>query len=623
MSLAFGVLLTVVQAGDRYVDSWSPRFGMPTPVTLRVPYGPRLVRDRSTGRAQFHYRDQRTIVGRGTTLHRDDEAHQTAYLFALDQRPPQWPRLFGILVIGFTLAMALTGYMRNFGQNRLRLLRTQAGLLLGMIALAVGAKALLLFTALSPYWIPISVVPLSLATVFDRRTALVAGPVLAFLVATLAQFDLIVLCILLARSVTATLAYWDRRRPRQVVTSGFVAGLSAVAFYVAVVVTFEGNFDLLADVFRGLDSQTLAVCGGGAAGGLLAAVLRPSAERLLGNVPRERLLELQDLSQPLLMLLARKAPGTYEHSRAMANLAEQAASSIGADALLTRVGAYYHDLGKSAQPKYFVENQEPGENSPHDGWDPEESAKAIMAHVVVGTRILREGGIPESVVEFAYTHHGTQVVEFFWNRCLDQGNPKELTEDDFRYPGMRPQTRETAILMLVDSIEAASRTIDPPAREQFEHLVQRIAFTKLRSGQLDECGLTLSELRIVSNRVTDALVNMNHHRIRYPWQVAQAEEFGVPHRAMLAADTRLDADDTGATAPARVNPPGATGSSGSAANEVQREPGDATPSPQPSHSRSSVRGAQTGEAEAIPGSDDDRSNGTPAGDSPPAGTVRK
>jgi putative nucleotidyltransferase with HDIG domain len=340
-------------------------------------------------------------------------------------------------------------------------------------------------------------------------------------------------------------------------------------------------------------------------------------------VPRERLLELQDLSQPLLMLLARKAPGTYEHSRAMANLAEQAASSIGADALLTRVGAYYHDLGKSAQPKYFVENQEPGENSPHDGWDPEESAKAIMAHVVVGTRILREGGIPESVVEFAYTHHGTQVVEFFWNRCLDQGNSKELTEDDFRYPGMRPQTRETAILMLVDSIEAASRTIDPPAREQFEHLVQRIAFTKLRSGQLDECGLTLSELRVVSNRVTDALVNMNHHRIRYPWQVAQAEEFGVPHRAMLAADTRLDADDTGATAPARVNQPGATGSSGSAANDVQREPGDATPSPQPSHSRSSVRGAQTGEAEATPGSDDDRSNGTPAGDSPPAGTVRK
>jgi len=585
MSLVFGVFLTVLQAGDRYVESWTPRFGAPTPVALRVPYGPRLVRDRSTGRVRFGYQDQRTIVGRGTTLRRDVEAHQTAYLFAMAQRPPQWPRLFGILVIGFTLAMAVTGYMRNFGQNRLRLLRTQAGLLFGMIALAIAAKALLLFTALPPYWIPISVVPLSLVTVFDRRTALVAGPVLAFLVAALVQFDLIVLCILLARSVVATLAYWDRRRPRQVVTSGVVAGLGAAGLYVAVVVTFEGSFDLLADVLRGPDSQVFAVCGGGLAGGLLAAVLRPSAARLLGNVPRERLLELQDLSQPLLMVLARKAPGTYEHSRAMANLAEQAASAIGADALLTRVGAYYHDLGKSAQPKYFVENQESGETSPHDGLEPDESAKAIMAHVVAGTRILREGGIPESVVEFAYTHHGTQVVEFFWNRCLEQGNPKGLGEDDFRYPGMRPQTRETGILMLVDSIEAASRTIDPPAREQFEHLVQRIAFAKLRSGQLDECGLTLSELRIVSNRVTDALVNMNHHRIRYPWQVAQAEEFGVPHRAMLTSD--------------------------------------ATPSPEPAHSRSWVRNVQAPESSSAGSSGDDREDSALTDGAPPGGLPRK
>ncbi len=623
MSLVFGVLLTVVQAGDRYVDSWKPQLGKLTPVTLRVPYGPRLVRDRATGRAQFHYQDQRTIVGRGTTLNSDTEAHQTAYLFAMDQRPPQWPRLFGILVIGFTLAMALTGYMRNFGQNRLRLLRTQAGLLLGMTALAVAAKALLLFTALPPYWIPISVVPLSLATVFDRRVALVVGPVLAFIVATLAQFDLIVLCILLARSVAATLAYWDRRRPRQLVTSGFVAGLSAAALYVAIVVTFEGSFNLVADVFRGADSQIFAVSGGGLAGGLLAAVLRPSAERLLGNVPRERLLELQDLSQPLLIVLARKAPGTHEHSRAMANLAEQAASAIGADALLTRVGAYYHDLGKSAQPKYFVENQETGENSPHDRLDPDDSAKAIMAHVVVGTRILREGGIPESVVEFAYTHHGTQVVEFFWNRCLEQGNPKRLTEEDFRYPGMRPQTRETAILMLVDSIEAASRTIDPPAREQFEHLVQRIAFAKLRSGQLDECGLTLSELRVVSNRVTDALVNMNHHRIRYPWQAAQAEEFGVPHRAMLATDTGPESSDTGWTTPAPGTQPGATGPSGAAVNEDGRESGAATPSPAPSHGRTRVPEVEQAEAKAAPGSSDDRGDCKHAEGTPPGGAARK
>ncbi|HKQ71000.1 MAG TPA: HDIG domain-containing protein, partial [Polyangiaceae bacterium] len=206
------------------------------------------------------------------------------------------------------------------------------------------------------------------------------------------------------------------------------------------------------------------------------------------------------------------------HARAMANLAEAAAAALSADALLVRAGAYYHDLGKTVQPKYFVENLLPGEESPHEELEPEVSADAIMAHVVAGTKILREGGVPEPVVEFAYTHHGTQVVEYFWHKCMNAGNPNGLTEDHFRYPGMKPQTKETAILMLVDSIEAASRTIDPPEREKFEEMIQRIIFTKLRGGQLDESGLSVSDLRTLVTRMSDTLVNMFHHRIRYPWQ---------------------------------------------------------------------------------------------------------
>jgi len=216
--------------------------------------------------------------------------------------------------------------------------------------------------------------------------------------------------------------------------------------------------------------------------------------------------------------MAAEAPGSWEHARAMANLAEAAASAIGADALLVRVGAYYHDLGKTVQPKYFVENLANGEESPHADLEPEISADAIMAHVVLGTKILREGGVPEPVVEFAYTHHGTQLVEYFWHKCREAGNPKGLTEDHFRYPGMKPQTKETAILMLVDSIEAASRTIDPPERDAFEEMIQRVLFTKLKAGQLDESGLTVEDLRTLVVRMSDTLVNMYHHRIRYPWQ---------------------------------------------------------------------------------------------------------
>jgi putative nucleotidyltransferase with HDIG domain len=293
-------------------------------------------------------------------------------------------------------------------------------------------------------------------------------------------------------------------------------------------------------VGKGFGSSLLACVGGGLLGGFLGAVLRAPAERLLGHVSRERLLDLSDLEQPLLQKLAHEAPGTYEHSRAMANLAEQAASSIGADALLTRVGAYYHDLGKTAQCKYFVENLGPDEKSPHEELEPDVSADAIMAHVVIGARILRDGGIPEPVVEFAYTHHGTQLVEFFWNKCEQQGNPKRLTMSHFRYPGMKPQTKETAILMLVDSIEAASRTIDPPEREQFESMIQRIIFTKLKQGQLDDCGLDLNDLRVISNRMADTLVNMHHHRIKYQWQAKRAEEFGVPGRAVRDSSPHIE-----------------------------------------------------------------------------------
>src|SRR5690606_31278413 len=195
------------------------------------------------------------------------------------------------------------------------------------------------------------------------------------------------------------------------------------------------------------------------------------------------------------------------------------------DSLLTRAGAYYHDLGKSVQPKYFIENLARGEASPHDDLAPEVSADAIMAHVVMGTQILRDGGVPEPVVEFAYTHHGTQLVEYFWNKYREQhGEGKGLDESHFRYPGMKPLSKETAILMLVDSIEAASRTIQPPEHDKFEEMIRRICFHKLKSGQLDDSGLDLSDLKILAERMAATLVNMYHGRIKYPWQQKQEAE---------------------------------------------------------------------------------------------------
>lgn len=572
MSLVFALFLALVQEHEHYVSAWTPRVGEPLATTLRVPYGPRLIRTGS--RTRLHFEDRRTVVPRGVVLRSDLPDHQAALLMDAALRTPSLARLGGVFFIFFTLTLALTTYLRRFAQSRMRLIRMQVGLLVAMGLLAAAAKLLILFTAVSPLWIPVATVPLFVATAFDRRTASIIAVVMAFIVASQLDFDLVFLTVLIARGMATTLFYLGRKAGRQLVASGTLAGLSAAGIYAAIVTTLEGRFDVGADLAVPLQSELVACVGGGLVAGLLAAGLRSPAQRLLGIVPRERLLELQDLSQPLLLKLAREAPGTFEHSRAMANLAEQAASAIGVDALLTRIGAYYHDLGKSAQPKYFVENLLPDEPSPHERLEPEVSADAIMAHVVLGTRMLRQGRIPEPVIEFCYTHHGTSVIEYFWNKCQLQGNPHGLVPADFTYPGMKPQTKETAILMLVDSIEAASRTIDRPTRAQFEQMIQRVVFTKLEQGQLDDCGLDLSELRIITTRMTDTLVNMYHHRIKYQWQVERAEEFGVPSRAVRPSSPDLE---LGSSVTMTVPPPSFT----SEAQEREEEHGGDALEPSP------------------------------------------
>ncbi len=536
LSVVFAALFTVVSVFDLYAVSLAPHLDRPAPVTLRVPYGPRIVRDARGGGSQLSYEHTRVVVPRGTFLRETSDAHRAAFAYESIRRPPGLPRLASTYVIYFIVGMMLTGYLRRFGQNRVRLLRAQVGLLVLMLGLLVLAKALLLYTALPEFWIPVAALPLWVALAFDRRTAFLVEVGVSFITASLLRFDLILLSVLLVRGIAATLFFFNRKRPRAMLVSGAMAGVAGAVAFVALTVLFEGRFDALPDLLRGTGSNLLACVGGGMLGGLIGRGLREPAERLMGHVSRDKLLDLTDLEQPLLKKMATEAPGSWEHARAMANLAEAASAAIGADALLTRVGAYYHDLGKTVQPKYFIENVTPGERSPHEDLEPEVSADAIMAHVVMGTKILREGNIPEPVVEFAYTHHGTQTVEFFWHKCVEQGNPKGLTQEHFRYPGMKPQTKETAILMLVDSIEAASRTIWPPELKKFEEMIQRVVFTKMSGGQLDDSGLTLSDLRILSGRMASTLVNMYHGRIKYPWQQAgQGEAEASPRPGALGA----------------------------------------------------------------------------------------
>jgi len=398
-------------------------------------------------------------------------------------------------------------------------------------ALLIGAKAFLLFTPYPAHVVPVAAVSLWAALFLDRRTALMVGLALAFFAASFDGFRLSTAAVYLASSVTAVLTLGGtRKRTLRLIQSGLAAALVSGGVYVAARVIFDGHFDFFEEIAQPLRSPMLASVVGGLASGIVACGFSGDAVIVLGSVSRTRLLELSDLDQPLLKKMAEEAPGSWEHSRAMANLAEAAANAIGADALLTRVGAYYHDLGKSCQAKYFVENLEPGEPTPHRHIPADLSADAIMAHVVEGVNILRRGGIPEPVVEFSYTHHGTSVIEYFWHKTIEAGNQRERDESFFRYPGMRPRTKETAILMLIDSIEAASRTVEPD-RAAFETIVQRIIFGKLRQGQLDESGLTLQELRTIASKVVDSLCSIYHSRIKYPWQEKKEKALPQPGAA--------------------------------------------------------------------------------------------
>ncbi|MEZ4298208.1 MAG: HDIG domain-containing protein [Polyangiaceae bacterium] len=556
MSIVAGALFTAVAVGDLYAGWLAPRFGAPTPVTLRVPYGPRIIRHRGDT-SRVVYEHVRIVVPRGTVLKESSDDHRAAFAFESLRRPPSMGRLISRFVVYFFVCLMLTAYLRRFGQSRARLLRTQAGILSLLFCSLVLAKGVLLFTALPEFWVPMAALPLWVALVFDRRTAFLLEVAVSFVAASLLRFDLLLLTVLLVRGIAATLFFFSRRNPRQqMVIAGGLAGLTGAVAFIAMTIMFEGRFDLAADFSKGMGSSVLACVGGGLAAGILARVLREPAERLMGHVSREKLLDLTDLEQPLLKKMAAEAPGSWEHARAMANLAEASAAAIQADALLTRVGAYYHDLGKTVQCKYFIENLTAGERSPHEDLEPDVSADAIMAHVVMGTKILRDGKIPEPVVEFAYTHHGTQLVEYFWHKCREQGNPKGLSEDHFRYPGMKPQTKETAILMLVDSIEAASRTINPPEHKKFEEMIQRVIFTKLSAGQLDESGLTIEDLRVMTSRMASTLVNMYHGRVKYPWQREASSTATPPPMSTTApVPSQKPKNGTAATSPLPAGKP--------------------------------------------------------------------
>jgi len=253
------------------------------------------------------------------------------------------------------------------------------------------------------------------------------------------------------------------------------------------------------------------------------AILAPTAvflligifEKLFDVTTDITLLELSDLNHPLLKRLSVEAPGTFHHSIIVGNLAEEAAKEIGANSLLARVGCYYHDIGKMTLSEYFVENQSDGV-SKHDTLTPNMSSLILAKHVRAGMDLADDAKLPLAVKKFIPEHHGTSIMSYFYHKAQEVKDPKDLNEDDFRYPGPKPQSKETAIAMLSDAVEAASRTLPNPNLQRISALVENLIEKRFQEGELDECDITLRELNKIKGAFIRVLMGIHHVRIEYP-----------------------------------------------------------------------------------------------------------
>jgi len=253
--------------------------------------------------------------------------------------------------------------------------------------------------------------------------------------------------------------------------------------------------------------------------GVLSAILTigslPFLETAFGITTSVRLLELSNPNQPLLKRMLLEAPGTYHHSVMVGNLAESAADAVGADSLLARVGAYYHDIGKVKRPYFFIENQFTAEN-PHDKLTPTLSTLIITSHVKDGLEMARTQRLPKVICDMIEQHHGTSLISFFYHKALDNDRTESVVEGDFRYETRKPQSKEAAIVMLADSVEAAVRSLQKPTPGRMEGLVRRIIKDKLDDGQLEASDLTFRELDFIAQAFVRVLSGIFHSRIEYP-----------------------------------------------------------------------------------------------------------
>jgi putative nucleotidyltransferase with HDIG domain len=473
-------------------------------------------------RSQVFRRGQ-ILVRRGDTV--TPTVARTLYEMESERRDVTHTAM--ILGIGLLVAVMALGWWRILRRFGVEPVRSRLSVIFLLLLVFVGLNRLGLFLAEA---VALSSHGASLAPINAYLWALpyAAGPATVCLLLGVQPAVLFALCSALMAGVMlggdfAVVVYS--------LASGMVGALAAPQFTSRASLGRVGGIVgltnlvvmLILELYRGLpelpEAVALAAVSAFIGGPLSVAVassLLPVLEGVFGITTDVRLLELSNQNLPLLKRLSLEAPGTYQHSLAVGNLAEAGADAIGANALLLRVCAYYHDVGKLVKPSYFVENQR-GAN-PHDSLSPSMSALVIMSHVKEGLELARRANLPLPIRQSIATHHGTKLIRYFYEKARKTSDPEmgEVRASDYRYPGPRPHTKELGVLLLADAVEAAARTLEQPTPGKIQGMIGKIFADVMEDGQLDDCDLTFSELDKIASAFMWVLTNMYHHRIDYP-----------------------------------------------------------------------------------------------------------
>jgi putative nucleotidyltransferase with HDIG domain len=491
------------------------RFASPSPTIEENREATRTLRDEARGAVdETRYR---VLAGeRIVTAHERVGSEEVEKLNALraalaeNGAPRSASAQAGGLLYNLILLLVFAVVLRYFrpaiyGSNR------SLGLFWILVMAVIGAGALIAWSGAEPYLLPVAFAALVLASLYDGLIALVTVMVLVGLVAFRAPFLAVAVLFptLLAGTAAALGGRVVRRRAHMWTFATAIAGAFVLA---GASLGLLGRVDL-DTIFTISFWGTVNAIGCA----LLAWGVLPLAETFTKITTDQTLLELADLTRPPLRKLSLEAPGTYAHSINVANVAEAAAHGIGANSLLVRVGSYYHDIGKVEKPQYFVENQPRGRN-PHDKLKPSTSANIIREHVEYGLKLGQDARLPDQVRAFIAEHHGDARISFFWERAKELDPDGEYSQKDFRYPGPKPRSKETAVVMLADSVESAARVLQDPTYESIEELVDRIVRSKMDEKQLDDAPLTQQELTVIKQQFVKVLTGMYHSRIDYPTQ---------------------------------------------------------------------------------------------------------